>query len=353
MVSDYRHILAVHVAGLTQTTLALPAFRSLRSHFPQARITVVSSAAGAELLRLVGGAPLGSPACVDEVLSVARLQGAEFLNPRKFYRSSQALSEVRREYYDLAIEFKPGAESGAILQFANPRERLGGKSGFNKGIEAALGRLSQVLSKRQPALRHAAHEYLRKLEPLGVRPIESEPRIVTSREADDRIEKLLDKHNVAFGQLLVGVHPGAGPGEPRWPIDRFVSVASRMIHNYDARLLLFAGPNERGMAKRMAGLLPAKRAVVLESPKMADFVSAAARLSLFIANHSGPAHVAAAAGAPVVVASTSLQPSPLDLLGGRVEHIRAPHPSLISEEEIYASACRLLKMNRAEYLRSR
>src|SRR5262249_26949704 len=129
--------------------------------------------------------------------------------------------------------------------------------------------------------------------------------------------------------------------------------ASRMIHNFDARALLFAGPNERGLAKRLAAMLPAKRAIVLESPKIADFVSATARLSLFIANHSGPAHVAAAAGAPVVVASTSVQPSTSDLLGARVDHIRAPHVSLISEEEIYNAACKLLKINRAEFLSSR
>jgi ADP-heptose:LPS heptosyltransferase len=76
-------------------------------------------------------------------------------------------------------------------------------------------------------------------------------------------------------------------------------------------------------------------------------------LSLFIANHSGPAHVAAAAGAPVVVASTWVQPSASDLLGARVNHVRAPHVSLISEEEIYDAACKLLKINRAEFLRSR
>jgi ADP-heptose:LPS heptosyltransferase len=359
MLSDYRHILVVHVAGLAQTTLALPAFRSLRKHFPRARITAVSSATAADLLRLAGGAASafgaasGERGCVDEVLPVARVQGVEFLNPRKIYRASKSLAELRREYFDLAIEFKINTESGVVLQFARPRERMGGKTSFNQGIEAAMDRLSEALSRRPAALRHVAHEYLRRLEPLGVRPVEAEPRITTLREADERIEKLLSKHNIEFGQLLVGVHPGAGPGKPRWPIDRFVSIASRMIHNFDARVLLFAGPNERGSAKRMAAMLPARRAVVLESPKMADFASATARLSLFIANQSGPAHVAAAAGAPVVVASTSVQPSAMDLLGTRVEHVRAPHPSLISEEEIYEAACRLLKTNRAEFLRSR
>jgi len=342
MPTDPRHILVVHVAGLAQTTLALPALRSLRQHLPQSRITVVSGSAGADLLRLAE--------CADEILPVARFRDAEFLNPRKFYRAAKSLRGLRRERFDLAIEFKTGAESGLVLQFVQSRERLSGK---RRGVEAALDRLSQAISARHVALRHVAHEYLRRLEPLGVRPVEAEPRIATQRESDERIERLLVKHNVGFGELLIGVHSGAGGGKPRWPLDSFASIAARMINNYGARVLVFAGPGERGQAKRLAAMLPARRAIALESPKLTDFVSAAARLSLFIGNHSGPAHLAAAAGAPVVVATTFVQPSPQDLLGARVEHVRAPHVALISEEDVYEAGCRLLKANRAEFLRSR
>jgi len=337
-----QHILVVHVAGLAQTTLALPALRSLRQHLPQSRITVVSSSTGAELLRLA--------ACADEILPFARFRDAEFLNPRKFYRAAKSLKELRREHFDLAVEFKTGAESGLVMQFVHSRERLNGKK---RGIDAALDRLSQAISGSRHLSRHVAHEYLRRLEPLGVRPVEAEPRIDTLRESDERIERLLVKHDVRFGELLIGVHPGAGEGKPRWPLERFASIAARMIHNFDARVLVFAGPGERGQAKRLVATLPARRAIAIESPKITDFVSGAARLSLFIGNHGGPAHVAAAAGAPVVVASTFVEPSPQDLLGARVEHVRASHVTLISEEDVYEAACRLLKTSRAEFLRSR
>jgi ADP-heptose:LPS heptosyltransferase len=340
-----RSILVIHVAGLTWAALALPALRSLRSHFPNSRITLVSSPAAADLLRLSG--------CADEVFSIARFRGAEFLNPRKFYRSTKSLKQLRRENYDLAIELSNNAEGFVAVQAAHPIERLGRKKAGISDIDQALERLSRAISRREAPMAHAAHEYLRKLEPLGVRPIEAEPRIATSRESDEWLDKLLGKQGAELGELLVGIHPGAGAGKPRWPIERFASIGARMIHNFNARVLAFAGPNERGSAKRLAAMLPAKRAIAIQSPKIADFVSAAARTSLFIANHSGPAHVAAAAGAPVVVASTCVKPSAVDLLGNRVEHIRAPHVALISEEEVYEAACRMLKTNRADFLRWR
>ncbi|MCI0336025.1 MAG: hypothetical protein L0226_00465 [Acidobacteria bacterium] len=348
MIPEPQNILVIHIAGLAQTILALPALRSLREQLHQSRITVVSSAGAADLLRLAG--------CADEILPVVRLKRAEFLRPGTLYRSAKVLSELRKNNYDLAIEFKANTESGIILQLANPRARLNKPGTLNKGITVVLERVTQALLRQPPKLTHSAHEYLKMLEPLAVRPIESEPRLRTDRAADELIDKLLRKHDVGSGELLIGIHPGAGMGKQRWPLERFTSIASRMIHNFNARVLVFAGPAERGIAKKLAALLPPKRAIAMETPRLTDLASAVARLSLLVANHSGPAHIAAATGTPVVVASTisgTSGPSPDDLLGLYHEHIRGSHVELISEEAVYDAACRLLKMNRAEVLRSR
>ncbi|MGH9841019.1 MAG: glycosyltransferase family 9 protein [Blastocatellia bacterium] len=344
MPTDPRNILVIHIAGLGQTVLALPALGSLRQHLPSARITVASSAAAADLLRLAGS--------VNEVLPVGRLRGGEVFYPSAFYRGAKSLGEIRRGLYDLAIEFQSNTEAGIAMQLANPAARLSRKS---TTLGAVIEKVVPGLIKQTSP--HVAHEYLKRLEPLGVRPTESEPRIGTDKASDEQIERLLRKHGLQMGELLAGIHAGAGPGRPRWPLERFASIGARLIHNFNARVLVFAGPSERGMAKRLVALLPAKRAIPIQSPKIADFVSAAARLSLFIGNHSGPAHLAAAAGAPVVAVSASLkttgQATPHDLLGNRVEHLRAPHIELVSEEEVYEAASRLMKINRADFLRSR
>lgn len=350
MLSISQHILVIHIAGLGQTTLALPALRSLRAHLPESRITVAASAAAAELIRLAG--------CADEVLPVGRFRHAELLNPTAFFRSTKTISELRHAHYDLAIEFKTGAEASAVLNFAHPRERLNTRRGRNQSLGEVIERVTQAITtQKAPVPLHVAQEYLKKLEALGVRPVEAEPHLATDRQADEQIEKLLHKHKVEFGELLIGIHPGSGQIRNRWPLEHFVSIGSRMIHNFNARLLVFAGPQEKGLAKRIVSQLPPKRAIALQSLKIPELVSAFARLSLLIANHSGPAHVAAAAGAPVVAISTLGasfgKHSSLDILGTRNEHVRASHVGLISEEAVYEAACRLLKMNRADFLRDR
>lgn len=349
MPDEAQHILVIHIAGLAQTTLALPALRSLRQHLPQSRITVAASAVAADLIRLASQ----NGSCADEVLTVGRLRHAELLKPTAFYRSTKAISELRHTNFDLAIEFNKNTEGSLVLNLANPRKRLRPTKAANKGLSGILEQFTQSGSTAPQAMTHLAHEYLKKLEPLGVRPVESEPHLTTDREADARLEKLLKKHGVEFGELLVGIHPGAGRIQHRWPVERFISIGSRLIHNFNARVLVFAGPQERGLAKQIVAQLPAKRAIAIQSPKLPDLVSAFARLSLLVANHSGPAHVAAAAGAPVAVISTFVKHSSTDVLAARCEHIRASHVAMNSEEAVYEAACRLLKTNRADSLRAR
>ena len=305
----------------------------------------MTSPVAAELLKLAD--------CADEVLAVGRFKHSELLKPGVLYRSAKVSSELRKSDFDLAIEFSANTETGIILQLAHPRHRLHGTKTLNKGLGMILERFTRSILQRPPKLIHLAQEYLRMLEPLGVRPLEAEPRLVTDRVSDEFIEKLLRKHSADFGELLVGIHPGAGAAKQSWPMERFASIGARMIYNFDARVMVFSGPWERGAAKKLAEKLPAKRAIVIESPKLADFVSAAARLSLFIANHSGPAHIAAAGGAPVVAISQTSGPSSRDLLGAQHKHLRGSHVELISEEEVYEAACQLLKISRAEILRTR
>lgn len=343
-----QNILVVHIAGLGQTVLALPALRALRQHLPAARITVAASTLGAEVIQLAR--------CANEVLPVGRLRGAEVLNPSSAYRSSKTLGEIKRGYYDLAVELSSNTEAGLLLQLAQPRERLNGRrNSLSHGLSIIIERATRRLAKQpwQPRLTHDAHAYLQKLEPLGVRPFEAEPRLTTGREADTRLEQLLAKHGVASGELLIGLHPGAGRQKPRWEPEHFVNLAARLYHNFNARLLVFAGRQERGLARRLVRALPAKSALALEAAKLPDLASALARLSLFVANHSGPAHLAAAVGAPVVVISPYPAPTAQDILSKQQLHVRAPHHSLISEEAVYEAVCQLLKSNRASVLSAR
>jgi ADP-heptose:LPS heptosyltransferase len=341
-----QNLLVVHIAGMSQSVLALPALHALRQHLPQARITVASSASAASLIELSGFA--------DEVLPVGRLRGAEWMRPRAAWSSRKTLQEVRQGYFDQVIELTTNTEAGALLHLAEPRDALGKRRNrFSHGLSVVLERVTQKLVKPAATFTHDAMAYLQKLEPLGIRPTIAEPCLHTAAAANAQIDKLLTRHGVAFGELLIGIHPGGGKKKPRWDFDRFVSLAARMHNNFNARIVVVAGDQERGLARQLVRQLPLKSAFAYESTKPVELLSLLARCSLFVANHSGPAHLAAAAGVPVVVISPHPSATSQDVLGQHQIHLRAPHVALISEEAVYDAACQMLKSSRAASLSGR
>lgn len=338
MNNEPQSILIVQIASLGETVLALPALRSLRRSLPHTRITMAVSPSVAEMITLSGG--------VDEVLCVGRLRRGEAFRPGSFYRSIQSLRSASRLPFDLAVDFSSGTESALLLNFARPLHRLPSE---RTGLQKLVGIVTEKLTGKI-GQRHLAQRYLEMLAPLGVRPQEAAPRLGTDRTADERIDKRLRKKGVSAGELLIGLHPGAASAEKRWPVERFATLAASFIYNYRARVIIFAGPRERRLARLVAAELPRDRMILFDTLPMNDFVSALARLSVFIGNHSGPAHLASATGVPVVVASATSGPSSVDLLGRNTTHVRGLMLQAIPTDDVYQAACLHLQTSRAERL---
>ncbi|HYE16542.1 MAG TPA: glycosyltransferase family 9 protein, partial [Pyrinomonadaceae bacterium] len=77
-------------------------------------------------------------------------------------------------------------------------------------------------------------------------------------------------------------------------------LASRLETEDSVRVVLFAGPEERALVKRLRTAFPPS-IVVLDRLTIPQLAAAAARLSVFVSNDTGPMHIAAAVGTPVVV----------------------------------------------------
>jgi ADP-heptose:LPS heptosyltransferase len=341
MRTERQRILIVHIGGLTETILGLPALRALRQHFSDSQISIVTSAAAADI------ALLGD--CADAVMPVARLN-TDLLSPTLAWRSLRLAQSLRDSMFDLVIELHRSRESQLLLRSVRYAKRLGTGEPSVTGLVRLIGRVAQALAQKPAVQEHLAQRYLRLIEPLGVRPIEAEPRLRTEPQNDQKIEKWLARGGIRSGDLLIGIDPGAGARINRWPFDRYVSVAQRLIHNFDARIVVLGGPAERGIAKNLSRKLPSGKSLVLQSPKLSELVSLLARLTVLVTNHSGPAHLAASVRTPVVVASTMNVSTDVNLLSKSHIQLRGASPEMILEEELYEATCRLIKASRAEAL---
>jgi ADP-heptose:LPS heptosyltransferase len=94
------------------------------------------------------------------------------------------------------------------------------------------------------------------------------------------------------------VSPGAAWPNKRWPVDRFGALSARLHQVHGLRVLVVWGPGERELAESVATGTPG--AIVAPATALADLVNVLSRAAVAIAGDTGPLHVAAALGTPVV-----------------------------------------------------
>jgi ADP-heptose:LPS heptosyltransferase len=195
---------------------------------------------------------------------------------------------------------------------------LGFLSGAGRRLYARRpGRSLDYLANFQPAppvedrSKHAIDRYLDVLSPLGVGEVSRVPRLPVREEDGRAVDEMLRKalaggksrerraSSVVEGPL-VGIFPGAGHPSRRWPVERFAELAWMLERNDSVRSVLFAGPEERKLVREALPKFPPSP-VVLDRLTVPQLAAAATRVSVFVSNDTGPMHVAAAVGTPVVI----------------------------------------------------
>ena len=118
-----------------------------------------------------------------------------------------------------------------------------------------------------------------------------------------------------------------------------------MIRNDGVRPVVFIGPEERAGAQEMRRSFPATT-IFLEKLSIGELAAAQARLAVFVSNDTGPVHIAAAVGAPIVVLIGRLTPHAYIPLANSKRLIFSEGVHTIAVEEVYAATREMLAVER-------
>jgi heptosyltransferase-2 len=103
------------------------------------------------------------------------------------------------------------------------------------------------------------------------------------------------------GARWVGMNPGASFGSAkRWAPERYAEVGDRMAADTGARVAILGGAAERPVAEAIASAMQARAEILSGRTTLPELIGVLSRLSLLVTNDSGPMHLAAALGVPVV-----------------------------------------------------
>jgi ADP-heptose:LPS heptosyltransferase len=99
---------------------------------------------------------------------------------------------------------------------------------------------------------------------------------------------------------MVAIHPSASCPSKRWMPERFAQVADRLVQERGVKVCVVAGTSETAHTDRMVGAMRQPVVNLAGRLRVAELAALLARCRLLISNDSGPVHVAAAVGTPVV-----------------------------------------------------
>ena len=106
---------------------------------------------------------------------------------------------------------------------------------------------------------------------------------------------------ISGAEFLIGVNPGSTyGGAKRWLPERFAEAADRLAGQFNAKVLIVGARGEEPLAQSIAARIRAKTVVLSGKTSMRELMAAVKRCSVFLTNDTGPMHIAAAFGVPVV-----------------------------------------------------
>jgi len=301
MNSDPRNILVIDFGQLGDVILSLPALSAVRHRFPRARVTVAVGGAAAAVVEMAGVA--------DEALAVDRVALRDGPKHLSIWQIGKLVLDVRRRKFDFVIDLHSLSETNLLGFLSGAGQRLYARRPGRSLDYLANFRTPPPTEDRS---KHAIDRYLDVVAPLGVGEVSRVPRLAVREEDGRAIDELLRKakaggkvrgrrQTAAEGQApLVGIFPGAGHPSRRWPIERFAELAWMLERNDSVRAVLFAGPEERRLVREARPKFPPST-IILDKLTVPQLAAAATRVSVFVSNDTGPMHIAAAVGTPVVI----------------------------------------------------
>ena len=266
-----------------------PALRELRALFPRAEVTLLAKAAIAELFVAYPG--LDRVLVYDDRRIHAGLSGKWML-----------AGMLRRHRFDCAVLFQNAFEAAFISWLAGIPRRYGYAT---DGRAFFLTDPVAVPDRRVPM--HQVEYYWNVLKPLGTAASPSAPKLVVSADEERRFEARMEAAGVAASASLIGINPGSTyGGAKRWLPDRFAEVAERLavrVRQEEGRAVAVAilgAAGEESLGRDIAARLKAQSVVLSGETSIRELMAATKRCRLLLTNDTGPMHIAAAFGVPVV-----------------------------------------------------
>lgn len=288
---NIKRILIVRLSAMGDVIHTLPAVQALREAFPNAMIGWLIEERWADLL-CAPATPHRGPRSLQRPL-VDWVHTVNLIGWRKSLFSVNTVEHIARVWnnvrsvrYDVAVDLQGAIRSAVLARWSGAPVIYG--SAQPRETPASMWYTHPVI----PRGRHVIEQNLSIAEAMVDRSVQvPSVHLPEDPAAETHISQLLPGDNFAI------VNPGAGWGAKRWPAERYGQVA-RTLAASGVQPIINYGPGEEDLARETeqasaGGAKPLRCSI-------SELIALTRRAKLFIGGDTGPLHLAAVLGVPVV-----------------------------------------------------
>ena len=314
-----RRILIVKPSSLGDVVHALPFLSSLRQRYPDRYITWLVEEETAELLL---GHPLLDRVIVSGRKRWGRAMRTPFRGSAVFREMASLAAEIRQDRYDLVVDLQGLLKSALMVMCAGARFRIG-LADSREGSGRALTHVVPL----PPGPLHAVDRYLEVARFLGADPPTNKSFVFPSRPDDGvMVEALLAEAGVGRTTLVIALNPQARWPTKLWGEEQFARLGEILAHRHGAKIVLIGSFLDLPAAGRLARRMNPPPFVAAGRTDLKVLIALLKRIDLLVTVDSGPMHLAAAMGTPLVALFGPTDPRLVGPYGGHGVVLRIPLP---------------------------
>jgi heptosyltransferase-1 len=278
-------ILIVKLSSLGDVVHALPVLRMLKRQRPGSEIFWWIESSLAPLLE-------GDP----DLSGLFLFQRKGWPRPDWWKAAGSTLRAVREQRFDFVLDLQGLSRSALFAWLANGQTTIGldnAREGNREGAQIFY----DVLAPRSPPGTLAPERYLSVLKVLGMKPDWNFEWFPDRPQAAALVRQQICIRQGRWVMLL----PGARWDNKRWPVEFFAQVVRQLAEeNKDLNFAILGSGADRPLAENISRSKPDRCLDLTGRTSLPEMVEWLRCADLVIANDTGPLHVAAALGRPVV-----------------------------------------------------
>jgi len=287
MSKRFKNILITKPSSLGDIVLALPALRALRMSFPEAKISWLIRP---EFAQLIENHPH-----LDEIIRFDRkFLGKAWFHPGAFGALMSLIRKLRRSRFDVVFDFQGLFRTASLAWLSGCKLRFGMANAREFATIFYTHKVPQDIE-----CIHMVDYYLKIIQAAGASDFGVEFVLPQNPAAEDSVGRLLASQGIqdSYAVLISGsVHQ-----EKCWPPERFAQLADKISQQYGLSIVATGSASEAGIVEKVKEKANVPIASLAGQTSLSELVALLKRAKLVVGNDTGPGHIAAALGVPLVL----------------------------------------------------